>query len=157
MKKNEKIDLVVISEPDSDPRAIYITEKLNAELKRISGDSGAGNAGLGDFSGERACFLLLYYQGQIAGCGAFRPLDEFSAEIKRMFVSLPGAGLGRLLLQALESRARRAGFRAVRLETRRVNRAAAAFYLRNEYKIIDNYGIYRGRPEAVCFEKRISD
>jgi ribosomal protein S18 acetylase RimI-like enzyme len=41
------------------------------------------------------------------------------------------------------------------LETRKVNKKAVAFYLAKGYKVIENFGKYRGREEAVCFEKRI--
>ena len=53
-------------------------------------------------------------------------------------------------LAALERQAQAFGYRAVWLETRRVNERAVAFYARHGYAVIPNYGKYAGRPDAVC-------
>jgi ribosomal protein S18 acetylase RimI-like enzyme len=96
---------------------------------------------------------------EVVGCGALRPLGLADAshfgEIKRMYAHVPGRGIGGCLLAALEERARGFGYRLLRLETRKVNQAAVAFYLRHGYVVCDNYGPYVGRPEAVCFEKQL--
>ena len=46
---------------------------------------------------------------------------------------------------------------AIRLETRRVNSRAIAFYERSGYGRIAAYGRYIGRPDAVCFGKRLQE
>ena len=48
------------------------------------------------------------------------------------------------------------GYTEAVLETRRVNTHAVAFYLRCGYEAGPVYGRYAGRPEAVCFRKRLS-
>ena len=156
MKNNERVIIRMISRPEEDPQVIFITEKLNAALKAISGSDGANNASLADFAADGACFLLLLCGQEIIGCGGYRPLNERCAEIKRMYIAEPGRGLGSRLLQTLEARAACAGFQTIRLETRRINAVAVNFYLRNGYRIIDNYGVYRESPEALCFEKNIT-
>ncbi|HSC78794.1 MAG TPA: hypothetical protein VLC08_00440, partial [Chitinolyticbacter sp.] len=47
------------------------------------------------------------------------------------------------------------GYREVWLETRRVNIIAVDFYMGHGYAERENYGVYVGRPEAVCFEKAL--
>ena len=63
------------------------------------------------------------------------------------------AGVGSALLADLEARARDLGYRAIWLETRRVNAQAVGFYLARGYRERAPYGRYVGRPEAICFEK----
>jgi ribosomal protein S18 acetylase RimI-like enzyme len=68
----------------------------------------------------------------------------------------PGTrGVGAALLAHIERAAAGFGYRELWLETRRVNARAVAFYLGHGYAGIDNYGKYAGRPEAVCFGKRL--
>ncbi|MGX9944513.1 GNAT family N-acetyltransferase [Bradyrhizobium sp. BTAi1] len=58
-------------------------------------------------------------------------------------------------MKHLEAAALGFGYHAIWLETRRVNARAVAFYERHGYRRIPNFGKYAGRPEAVCFEKRL--
>jgi GNAT superfamily N-acetyltransferase len=88
------------------------------------------------------------------GCGALRPLVPGVAELKRMYAR-PGSGAGRYLLTALEEQAARFGYRELWLSTRRVNVRALAFYGRNGYASVGNYGKYVGREESVCLGKRL--
>jgi GNAT superfamily N-acetyltransferase len=76
------------------------------------------------------------------------------AELKRMYAR-PGSGGGLALLTALEAQALGFGYREVWLSTRRVNVNALAFYARNGYVPVENYGRYVGRPESVCLGKRL--
>ena len=91
------------------------------------------------------------------GCGALRPLEGDAAELKRMYARPGGCGVGRALLRFLEEEARRLGYGALRLETRRVNARAVSFYERHGYARIPNYGRYAGLERAVCFEKRLDE
>jgi ribosomal protein S18 acetylase RimI-like enzyme len=65
----------------------------------------------------------------------------------------PDAPDARVLLAALERQALAFGYRAVWLETRRVNVRAVAFYEKHGYRVIPNFGKYAGRPDAVCLGK----
>ena len=94
-------------------------------------------AGLpGDYAEPRGLLLLAMVDGEVAGCGAFRPLpdaDEPNAcEMKRLFVrpAFRRFGLGRLLAQALMDRATEAGYSAMLLDTLDDMEAARGLYER---------------------------
>jgi DNA-binding MarR family transcriptional regulator/GNAT superfamily N-acetyltransferase len=75
-------------------------------------------------------FVIARLGGQPIGCGALKVKDRKIGEIKRMWVSpdARGLGLGRRLLETLETRAREFGLRALRLETNRTLKEAQALY-----------------------------
>jgi ribosomal protein S18 acetylase RimI-like enzyme len=75
-------------------------------------------------------FLVASLQGRPVGCGGVRFHGTQPAEIKRMWVSptVRGLGVGRRLLQELESCAAEGGASAVVLETNRSLREAIAMY-----------------------------
>ena len=64
-------------------------------------------------------FFVAYLYGEPIGCGAVKHYGDAPAEIKRMWIApeARGLGLGRRLLQTLESCARDAGARDARIET----------------------------------------
>ena len=153
--------IAIVDGQPTDSAAVGLIDALSARLAAITGNDGRSHF-QPDAQAPRACFLLAMDGTAPVGCGALRPLDAGDGdaaadvgEIKRMYAHLPGRGIGSLLLAALEDRARGFGYRLLRLETRKVNEAAVAFYLRHGYAVCDNYGPYVGRAEAVCFEKRL--
>ncbi|MDG2535489.1 GNAT family N-acetyltransferase [Sphingomonas sp. HITSZ_GF] len=104
-----------------------------------------------------AIFALAFDgEGRAAGCGAYRPLGEGVAEVKRMFAAPGSRGIGAALLAFLEARAAADGYRELWLETRLVNERAVRFYEKHGYLRIPNFGKYAGRPEAVCLAKRLA-
>jgi DNA-binding MarR family transcriptional regulator/GNAT superfamily N-acetyltransferase len=75
-------------------------------------------------------FFVAYLHGQPIGCGAVKYHADSPAEIKRMWIA-PEArslGLGRRLLQTLESSAQDAGARVARIETNSDLTEALALY-----------------------------
>ena len=140
------------ADPDcAEARGLIV--ELDAALAAICGDSGAKSFDANDVRGPRAVFLLARdAAGEAIGCGALRPFDVEVAEVKRMYAR-PGSGAGIYLLSELERQARDFGYRAIWLETRRVNGRALAFYERNGYRVIPNYGKYVGRKDAICLGK----
>ena len=139
-----------------DPDAIEargLIAELDAALAAICGDSSAQSFDANDVRGARSVFLLARdASGNALGCGALRPIDDDVAEVKRMYAR-PGSGAGVQLLGELERRAVGFGYRAIWLETRKVNGRAVAFYERHGYRVIPNYGKYVGREDAVCLGK----
>jgi putative acetyltransferase len=77
----------------------------------------------GDYVEPAGALLLALVDGQLAGCGAFRPLPEAdlanSCEMKRLYVrrAYRRFGLGRMLAEQLIERAREAGYSQMYLDT----------------------------------------
>ena len=144
---------IAAEDPESDA-ARALLDELSEALAAITGSSGRASFDADDVRGPRAGFVVARDgEGVPAGCGAFRPLSDDVAELKRMFVRPAHRGLGTALLAHLEDAARRAGYRALWLETRAVNERAVGFYRARGYSPIPNFGKYVGRTEAVCFAR----
>ena len=99
----------------------------------------------GDYASPDGQLLLAYVDGQLAGCGALRPLTDVdyanACEMKRLFVR-PGFrrfGLGRMLAQALLDEARRAGYSAMLLDTLDDMEAARELYASLGFEEIPPY------------------
>lgn len=63
--------------------------------------------------------VVAYLDGRPVGCGGVKRLDATSAELKRLYLasSARGRGVGRRLLDELESHARALGYEVLRLDT----------------------------------------
>ena len=103
----------------------------------------------------RGTFLVARDGGTAVGCGAVRVLDPATAEVKRMYVEPDhrGAGIGRALLDQLESAAVRLGVSRLVLETGIHQKGAISLYRRAGFALIDCWGEYASSPSSVCFEK----
>ena len=88
----------------------------------------------GDYAAPQGGLLLAFVDGELAGCGAFRPLPDAdyanACEMKRLYVrrAFRRFGLGRLLAQALIDRATQAGYSAMLLDTLDDMEAARGLY-----------------------------
>jgi len=134
--------------------ALALVDELSAVLTAITGASGQASFDLADVQGPRACFALARdASGRALGCGALRPLDGTTAEVKRMFARPGTRGVGSAVLRFLEGEAACRGYAVVRLSTRLVNARAVAFYERHGYRRIPGYGRCAGSDVSVCFEK----
>ena len=144
---------VELADPDT-REARQLLASLSATLEQLTGSSGTASFDASDVTVARSCFAIARdSNGDALACGALRPLDQDTAELKRMF-ALPGTqGAGQAVLAFLEQQASAFGYTRLWLETRRVNLRAIAFYQRNGYVTIDNYGRYVDRPEAICLGK----
>ena len=149
-------EIVLAAEDPRCPDATLLMHELSACLHAITGDGGQSSFSVEDVCVPRSIFAIARnMRGEAVGCGAFRPMDEKAAEIKRMYVREKSSGVGTKLLSYLEQQAFAMGYQVLRLETRLVNQGAVAFYERKGYRRIPNYGRYQDRAEAVCFEKRL--
>ncbi|MDO8439571.1 MAG: GNAT family N-acetyltransferase [Telluria sp.] len=141
-------------DPDSADARVLVDE-LSGALAAITGDSGASSFSADDTRVARACFVIARDgDGELLGCGALRPMDEHSGEIKRMYAR-PGTGAGAALLAYLEGEAARFGYRELRLSTRKVNLRAVRFYEKHGYRAVPAFGKYIGRDEAICLGKSV--
>jgi GNAT superfamily N-acetyltransferase len=80
------------------------------------------------------------------GCVALRPLDETTAEVKRMFVdeAWRGRGVGRALMETLVAGARERGYRTLRLGTLDDMKVAQRLYESLGFRPIARY-----RPDEL--------
>lgn len=99
-------------------------QNFDAELAGLPGDYAAPQGGL----------LLAFVDDALAGCGAFRPLQDVdyanACEMKRLYVrrAFRRFGLGRLLAQALIDGAIQAGYSVMLLDTLDDMEAARGLY-----------------------------
>ncbi len=110
-----------------------------------------------EFLEPLGCFLVAFMDSEPVGCGGFRRLDEGVAELKRVYVvpALRRQGVATRILAVLEGRARKAGYRLLRLETGTEQPEALALYRTRGYVLIEPYGHYRNDPRSRSFEKSL--
>lgn len=101
--------------------------------------------------------VVCYMDNKVVGCGAFKPYDNATIEIKRMFV-LPeyrGKSIGLLILNELETWAKSLDYTGCILETGKKQPEAIRLYQKAGYLIIPNYGQYELVENSVCMKKSI--
>lgn len=102
--------------------------------------------------------VVVCYDGDHAqGCGAFRPYDANTVEIKRMFTEpdARGKGIATLILEALEQWAVELNYTTAILETGHKQFEAIALYQKLGYAIIPNYGQYENIDNSICMKKEL--
>jgi GNAT superfamily N-acetyltransferase len=110
-----------------------------------------------EFLPPTGVFVIARLEGWPAGCGGLRKIQDDVGEVKRMYVE-PGArcrGIGRKILEELESKARQMGYKKIRLEAGIRQPEAMQLYESAGYERIPAYGEYSGSPLSVCFEKAL--
>lgn len=106
---------------------------------------------------DNARVVLAYDDVKCIACGAFRPLSETTVEIKRMY-TLPefrNQGIGKKILQELETWARSENFQEAILETGIKQPEAIAAYEKSGYVLIPNFPPYENVNESVCYGKKL--
>lgn len=134
-----------------------LVKLLDADLAVRDGDEHAFYAQF-NFITNIPHVILAKHDQNIQACGAFKPFDNTSVEIKRMF-TLPeyrGQGIGLLVLKELETWAKELGYTRCVLETGKKQPEAIRLYEKAGYSVIENYGQYIGVENSVCFEKCLS-
>jgi len=147
---------IIETEP-TDIEVIPLIEELSAELGKRFGDTGKNSFQGWDGQSTKSVFVKASLTNEVVGCGAIRPISSDIAEVKRMFSKYSRKGIGGKVLDYLEDKAKALEYKEIWLETRRLNQEACAFYLKNGYKEIPNYGKYIGNEKAICFGKLISN
>ncbi|MDM7885547.1 GNAT family N-acetyltransferase [Curtobacterium sp. RHCKG23] len=88
-----------------------------------------------DFVAPRGAFVLLHEDDRLVAGGAFKPYDDDTVELKRIWTAPEhrGRGLAALVVAELEAEARRRGFRRVYLTTGPRQPEAVRLYRRAGY------------------------
>lgn len=132
--------------------------KLDDYLSTLYPAEGIYGLDLADPKVNETLFVVAYHDGQPVGCGAIRPLDAESVEIKRFFVDVPyrNRGVASRILLFLEEQAKTRGYRFSRLETGEPQKESVHFYKKLGYAQIEPFGEYIGCEYSLCFEKSLT-
>jgi GNAT superfamily N-acetyltransferase len=135
---------------------------LNAELMARYPEPGANHFQLDadEVAAGRGGFFVAYRGDYPVGCGAVRRVEPLVAEIKRMYVApeARGVGVGRQILDALETEARLLGVSRLVLETGPRQPEAVTLYSRAGFSHIPLFGEYLNSPHpelSVCMAKNL--
>ncbi|QLE00046.1 GNAT family N-acetyltransferase [Galbibacter sp. BG1] len=101
--------------------------------------------------------VLAYLDETVVGCGAIKPYDLNTAEIKRMYVApnCRGKGVASIILKELEVWSKDLSFNKTILETGIDYKDAIALYKKNGYQQLPNYGPYTNSELSICFGKEL--
>jgi putative acetyltransferase len=139
------------------PAARQLIDALCAEMSERYGRPPSPFS-LSEAAVEKSVFIIARRDGEPVACGGLRPLDNDSAEIKRMYV-IPAArrqGFGRLIIAALERHAHSFGYKTILLETGVGQPDAQHLYESCGYARIPAFGPYIGNSSSVCYQKHLS-
>ena len=133
-----------------------LIRELDAEITARYPGSPINGIDAVNFENDGGYFVVAREAGHAVGCGAFRPADDRSAEIKRMFVkaSARRRGIARKILRHLEEEIRRRGFQSIVLETGRDQPEALALYEAEGFFPIPAFLDYVGSPISRCYAKK---
>ncbi len=111
-----------------------------------------------DYVSPEGGILLAYYKSKLAGCVALRKFENNICEMKRLFVrtEFRGKGIGKILSEQIIDKARRIGYKIMRLDTLSFMKEAINLYLSLGFKEIKSYH-YNPFEDAKYFELKLRD
>lgn len=122
--------------------AFELLAELTAELAALY-ETSDGSAGFTPDQVEvpRAAFIIARIDGEPVGCGALRPLDETTVEVKRMYTrpAFRRKGVGVAILAEMDRLALALGYTTIKLQTGPKQPEAAALYERVGYYPIPRF------------------
>ena len=122
--------------------AIELLAELTAELAALY-ETSDGSAGFTPDQVEvpRGAFIIARIDGEPVGCGALRPLDETTVEVKRMYTrpAFRRKGVGVAILAEMDRLALTLGYTTIKLQTGPKQPEAAALYERVGYYPIPRF------------------
>jgi len=141
----------------SDPDFQSLVRLLDAELAVYNGQKDEFYSQFNTIQYIKNAILLVGENELALACGAFKKYNDYTVEIKRMFVKpeYRRHGLGAKVLSQLERWAKELGFGNAILETGDFLPGTVALYRKCGYEIIPNYDQYIGVVGSVCFKKTL--
>ncbi|WP_416825285.1 GNAT family N-acetyltransferase [Ectobacillus polymachus] len=135
----------------------FLISKLDQHLSKLYPSEGIFGLNLNDPKVNDTTFVVAYIGDTPVGCGAIRPLDIETIELKRFYVdsNYRNRGIASQLLKFLETKAKNFNYHNLVLETGNEQPEAISLYKKNGYNEIPPYGEYIGCDNSVCFAKRI--
>lgn len=140
----------------SNPGFIELVKALDAELAERDGGDHSFYAQFNKIDKIRNV-VVAFDDNEAVACGAIKEWQPGILEVKRMYTKpqYRGKGIAGKILSALEKWAVELSCHTCVLETGKKQPEAIALYKKNGYKIIPNYGQYKGVDNSVCFEKKV--
>ncbi|MDN3676014.1 GNAT family N-acetyltransferase [Flavobacterium paronense] len=130
--------------------------QLDAYLRVLDGEDHAFYAQFNKSSLLKNA-VICYENDKAVGIGAYKEFEPKVAEIKRMY-TLPeyrGKGIAKTTLNELEAWAKEEKYTTAILETGFMQVDAIGLYQKLGYKVIENFGQYKGVENSVCMQKKI--
>lgn len=144
-----------IDDPDAPDVSLLIRE-LDGYLAELYPTGNIRPVTAEELKESNVTFLTARVDGTPVACGAFVRHGGY-VEVKRMYV-LPacrGLGLGKQLLEALETEIARTSGGLVRLETGTAQAEALELYERAGYRRCPPFGEHTANPRSICMEKAL--
>ncbi len=150
-------DLEIRDEPYDGPVAQRLIAAVQAEYVVRYGGPDEAPVDPSEFAPPHGLFLVGYLGTEPVATGGLRRSADGAVELKRMYVvpEARGKGLSRVMLAALEERARGLGATRVVLETGDRQPEAVGLYESSGYERTQGFGYYAGEPLSLSFEKRL--
>jgi len=110
----------------------------------------------GKYQEPRGAILLARRGTDLCGCVAFRPIDDATCEMKRLYVrpACRSLGVGRALVTRLLESARGRGYARIRLDTLPTMVGAIRLYRDLGFREIEPY-VYNPVPGTLFMEKAL--
>ncbi|HNP71184.1 MAG TPA: GNAT family N-acetyltransferase [Kouleothrix sp.] len=134
--------IVATAEDVRSADAKELIDELSAELAALY-ETSDGSAGFKpeDVEVPRAAFIVARIDGFPVGCGALRPLDPITVEVKRMYTrrAFRRKGVAQAILAEMERLALEFGYTTIKLQTGPKQLDAAALYELVGYRSIPRF------------------
>ena len=138
------------------PHFIALAKELDTLLSVVDGDKHDYYHQFNSID-EIPYVIVAYLDNQPIACGAIKPHNKTTVEVKRMYThpNSRGRGLGKTILLELQQWAKELGFQTLLLETGISFEPAINLYKNNGFVQIPNYDQYKGVKDSICFQKTI--
>lgn len=147
-------DIKIRQYKDSDKSAVKALHKFALESTNAYATSGKWDTDLDDIANIYLEFLVVFKNEELIAMGALKKINNETVELKRMRVhpKFQGQGIGQRLLEILEQKSKKHGFKKIILDTTIKQIAAQKMYEKNGYKEIRRET--KGWPMKMIFYEK---